>query len=113
MGDVFFQPKGRVEIGLHIPPNTEPGQRKIVPHRVFRCYFSKDTGNFQGGLEVSALSFGEIEPAAYPVHVGIQGDNQLRRRYLFPSPGVHTVFPYHPAQKEVQPFACAAMAREG
>ena len=45
--------------------------------------------------------------------MGIDGDDEARRRDSFPSPGINVILSYHPSQIEMKPLADTVSPRIG
>ena len=91
--------------------NAEPGQDKIVAHRVFGREAFEGFGNFDGGSQVGLFSLRQPEHETDPVHVRIQRDDKLGGMDSPPSAGIDLVLPDHPSQEEVQALARTASCR--
>jgi len=91
-------------------PYPQAGERKIISHRIIGGDRSKRAGYILDRFHISLPSRGEAEGASDPVHMGIEGDQELGRRHPLPSSRIHVIPSYHPANIQVHPLASAPLA---
>ena len=96
---------------IHVRPDSEPGQDKIVAHRILRRQAFESLRDLDSRSEFGLFSFREPQHEADSVHVRIQRDNEFGRWDSAPAAWIDLILPDHPSQEEVQALARTASCR--
>lgn len=92
-----------------IPPeirvNPEASENKIRLDRILRKNFPESRCDLQRGFPVRRFPPGQSQLPGDPVKMGVQRNDQMRRRNPSPAPRIHRILPHQPPEHQIQALA--------